>query len=60
MSRPEFMAWRGLGKKSLTQGNVVLCHRKKVIAKDAANADPIDAFLRKMLDTMAMGVEKVV
>ena len=60
LSDPDLMAVQVLGQQILTQWNVVLGHRKKVIAKDAANADPIDAFLRKMLGTMAMGVEKVV
>ncbi len=60
LSDPDLMAVQVLGQQILTQWNVLLGHRKKVIARGAANADPIDAFLRKMLDTMAMGVEKVV
>lgn len=56
LSDPDLMAVQVLGQQILTQWNVILGHRKKVIAKDAANADPIDAFLRKMLDTMVEGL----
>lgn len=60
LSDPDLMAVQVLGQQILTQWNVLLGHRKKIFAKDAVNAAPVDAFLRKMLDTMAMGVEKVV
>lgn len=56
LSDPDLMAVQVLGQQILTQWNVILGHRKKVIAKDAANSDPIDAFLRKMLDTMVEGL----
>lgn len=56
LSDPDLMAVQVLGQQILTQWNVVLGHRKKAISKDATNADPIDAFLRKMLDTMVEGL----
>lgn len=56
LSDPDLMAVQVLGQQILTQWNVILGHRKKVISKDAANAGPIDAFLRKMMDTMGNGL----
>lgn len=56
ISNPDLMAVQVLGQQILQNWNVILEHRKKAVASDGNNADPLDAFLRKLVETMLSGI----
>lgn len=55
MQNPDIMSINVLGKQMLSIWNTIQGHKKKAVAADPENAAPIDAFLKKVLDAMAIG-----
>ena len=53
IANPDLMSINVLGKQILSIWNTIQGHKKKAVADDPANAAAIDAFLKKVLDTMA-------
>ena len=56
MGNPDLMAVNALGKQVISMWNTIQGHRMKAAEADPANAAPIDAFLKKLLDTMAQSM----
>lgn len=56
ISDPDLMAVQVLGQQILQNWNVILGHRKKAVTSDGNNAGPLDAFLRKLVETMLSGI----
>lgn len=52
LSDPDMMSVNLLGQQMLSIWNSIKGYRMKAVAADSANAGPIDAFLKKVLDTM--------
>ena len=52
IANPDLMSINVLGKQILSVWNTIQGHKKKAVAEDPANAAAIDAFLKKVLDTM--------
>lgn len=56
ISDPDLMAVQVLGQQILQNWSVIMGHRKKAVASDGNNAGPLDAFLRKLVETMLSGI----
>lgn len=58
LADPDLMAVQVLGQQLLQQWNVIMGHRKKAAATNQANAGPLDAFLKKLLETMSAAIDQ--
>ena len=57
IQNPDLMSINVLGKQILSTWNTIKGHRMKAVEADPANADAIDKFLKKVLDTMTGSME---
>ncbi len=56
ISDPDIQAVQVLGQQILAQWNTTLGHKQKAVLTNPENAVPLDAFLKKLLETMQNGM----